>query len=263
MENSNKKALLIGINYFGSSCELQGCHFDITDVMAYLKTLGFKNENITVLMDSANDKQYLFPDCPTKNNILLAMKKIVIESIKGDTLYIHYSGHGSNQSDLNKDELDRRDESIVPVDYEKSDVIIDDMLNDILVNALPYGVKSRVVFDSCHSGSCLDLPVLWKAGTRFEIENKEVENKDIIFISGCRDSQFSSDSAFIHPNGALTRFYLDSLNEIKNSGKMASTYTWKDLGEMIRFKLRKEGYDQVPQLSFEHKSQLLKYVDLL
>ena len=45
----------------------------------------------------------------------------------GDSLFFHYSGHGSQVKDKDGDEIDGLDETILPVDFQKSGMIIDDV----------------------------------------------------------------------------------------------------------------------------------------
>ena len=260
-------ALLIGINYFGSSCELKGCHQDIDDVHQYLKSIGFLDSNITVLKDSPTDLQFLQESCPTRDNILKAMNDSVAKAHDG-VLYIHYSGHGSNLQYKSGDEKDGIDECICPVDCATKDMIFDDELRIVLVNNLRRTVKLRVVFDACHSGSALDLPIRWDGSDHFEKENNKALRRDVIFISGCKDPQFSADSSFSgHPNGALTWALLKSLTKIKKAtstkNKLWNTYTWKDLGDAVRLNLKKEGYEQIPQISMMVQEDLKKSIDIL
>jgi hypothetical protein len=270
----NKYALLIGINYFGSDCELQGCHSDIEDVKVYLKSIGYIESNVTVLTDDKLDIDEVFPTRPTKENIIANMRYCVAKCKKGDTLYIHYSGHGSNRIDRSGDEKDGIDECICPVDCDTAGMIYDDDLRILLVNNLIDGANLRVVFDACHSGSAIDLPFRWDGDNNIFRENTDVRvNKNVIFLSGCKDPQYSADSSFEgHPNGALTWAYLKALNSIKKSNmsgnqkkglQKVAVYTWKDLGDMIRLTLKKEGYDQVPQISMMKVDQLKAKVDLL
>jgi metacaspase-1 len=78
----------------------------------------------------------------------------------GDSLFFHYSGHGATQADVSPDtdEADGQDETIVPVDYQKAGMIVDDEIFDLLVAPLPKGVRLTAVMDCCHSGSVFDLP---------------------------------------------------------------------------------------------------------
>eukprot|EP00833_Pecoramyces_ruminatium_P007731 jgi/Orpsp1_1/1181763/evm.model.c7180000078497.1 len=59
------------------------------------------------------------------------------------------------------DEVDGYDETILPVDYKKSGQIVDDEMNAIMVRPLPEGVRLTAIFDSCHSGTALDLPYVY------------------------------------------------------------------------------------------------------
>lgn len=95
---------------------------------------------------------------PTRENILAAMRWLVSGCRRGDSLVFHFSGHGSQLSDEDGDELDGHDETLWPVDYRKSGVIVDDIVNAALVRPLPGGVTLHAVVDACHSGSALDLP---------------------------------------------------------------------------------------------------------
>lgn len=256
-----KRAVLIGINYFGSEAELSGCINDILDVKVYLESCGYTE--FIILTDSPTDPYHLAEDSPTRKNILAALSKFCAATKAGDTLYVHYSGHGSQLDDQNGDEADGVDETICPVDMDwaapDSGFIRDDTLYDVLVKPLAPGARLRVVFDSCHSGSALDLPFRWVAGTKFACENEETCG-DVVFISGCKDSQTSADSRFSgRANGALTWALLKSLNSVKKTGACH----WKELGELVRRRLVRGGYDQVPQLCFSRRDLLKKKIDLV
>lgn len=261
----HRRALLIGINYYGSNNRLNGCIDDIEDMEHHLRTCGYST--FTILKDSLTDLSHKNPDAPTKSNIISAMKRMVSITKPGDTLFVHYSGHGSHLSDTNGDENDNKDECICPVNYngdsEDSGFIRDDLLNDILVKSFPEGAKLRVVFDSCHSGSALDLPVIYTTNG-IEKENSNVENKDVVFISGCEDGQTSADASFHgRASGALTYALLTALGDMKTSGKHSGTWSWKDLTDMIRITLRKGRYEQISQLSVMKEGDIKKYVDIL
>lgn len=259
-----KRALLIGINYFGQNGELHGCLNDIANMEQYLRRCGYTE--FVVLKDNRTGNTGT--DTPTRANILAAMRKFIAEATPGMTLYIHYSGHGSQLWDQDGDEVDCNDECICPVDYTGSapdnGFIRDDDMNNILVKGLPEGVKLRVCFDSCHSGSALDLPFRWVSNTRMVAENQTVVNRDIVFISGCMDSQTSADSSFNGQSaGAMTWSLLESLYDIQRSGRHASKWTWKELVQSMRMKLRTGQYDQIPQLGLCNAESAGECVDLL
>ena len=53
------------------------------------------------------------------------------------------------------------DEVIYPLDFETNGFIIDDLLHTMMVKTLPQGCRLTALFDSCHSGSVLDLPYMY------------------------------------------------------------------------------------------------------
>lgn len=67
-------------------------------------------------------------------------------------------GHGGQTKDLDGDEDDGYDEVIYPVDYVQNGHIVDDQIHAICVAPLKPGVRLTCIFDSCHSGSVMDLP---------------------------------------------------------------------------------------------------------
>lgn len=152
-----KSALLIGINYLGSDCQLSGCINDIYDMYNMCKKLNYNN--ITILCDGKfplNGNDSINTTLPTRDNIINAIKLFVIDAIDGDSLLFHYSGHGSQVE--SKTEADGYDETLVPVDYEENGFIIDDLLKSLLVTPLlNKKIKMRIILDCCHSGTGIDL----------------------------------------------------------------------------------------------------------
>ncbi|KAI5310414.1 Ca(2+)-dependent cysteine protease, partial [Ascosphaera atra] len=69
--------------------------------------------------------------------------------------------HGGQTPDVDGDEDDGYDEVIYPVDFRNAGHIVDDELHQILVGTLVAGVRLTAIFDSCHSGSALDLPYIY------------------------------------------------------------------------------------------------------
>lgn len=71
------------------------------------------------------------------------------------------TGHGGQTKDLDGDEDDGYDEVIYPVDFRQVGHIVDDEMHEIMVRPLQPGVRLTAIFDSCHSGSALDLPYIY------------------------------------------------------------------------------------------------------
>ncbi|EON95689.1 putative caspase domain-containing protein [Phaeoacremonium minimum UCRPA7] len=153
-----RKALLIGINYFGQDGELRGCINDARNVSSFLiERYGYKREDMVVLTDDQTNAMMQ----PTKQNILRAMSWLVQGAQANDSLFLHYSGHGGQTADLDGDEQDGTDEVIYPVDFRQAGHIVDDEIHHWVVKPLQAGVRLTAIFDSCHSGSVLDLPYIY------------------------------------------------------------------------------------------------------
>ena len=71
------------------------------------------------------------------------------------------TGHGGQTPDLDGDEDDGYDEVIYPSDFRVAGFIVDDEMHRIMVKPLQAGVRLTAIFDSCHSGSALDLPYIY------------------------------------------------------------------------------------------------------
>lgn len=84
-----RKALLIGINYFGQRGQLRGCINDVRNMTAYLaEHFGYRREDMVILTDDQQNPM----SQPTKQNILRAMHWLVKDARPNDALFFHYSG---------------------------------------------------------------------------------------------------------------------------------------------------------------------------
>ncbi|KAI9297498.1 peptidase C14 [Neoconidiobolus thromboides FSU 785] len=154
-----KKALLVGINYYGTKAELRGCINDVKNVKDFIcRYYQFSTDNMVILTDDQKNNPTRMP---TRQNMLQAMKWLVEGAQPNDSLFFHFSGHGSQQKDEDGDEDDGYDETICPVDYTKAGMIIDDEMNAIMVRPLPQGCRLTAIMDCCHSGTALDLPYVY------------------------------------------------------------------------------------------------------
>ena len=147
--DGNKKSLFIGINYFGSKAELRGCINDVKNIKQFVvQNWNFPTDSnhMRVLTDDNNNANGAMM-MPTRANIIAAFHWLVQGAQSGDSLFVHYSGHGGSQRDTdpNTDEVDGMDETLIPVDYEKAGVIVDDDIHAILVAGLPQGVRLTAI----------------------------------------------------------------------------------------------------------------------
>ncbi|MEW5976714.1 MAG: caspase family protein [Acidobacteriota bacterium] len=262
-----KKALLVGVNDYQGVSDLNGCVNDVTNMRSILRTyFGFQNSEIRVLTDKR----------ATKANILSRLRWLTKDAKRGDYLVFHFSGHGSQIRDRDKDEelTDQLDELICPHDMNWTDgYLLDDHLNAIF-RKLPEGVSLEVFLDCCHSGTGLraapdlgrpaDLGPEHPTRIRYlppppdilcRVEGEEDTlsvqrllrgDKAVpqhILWAGCRSDQTSAD-AYIDGayNGAFTYYFCKHVRD--SDGRLNR----QDLLKRLRASLRHNGYSQIPQL---------------
>jgi len=232
--STNKKALMIGINYVGTPYQLNGCINDVASMSAKLRSdYGFTN--ITTLTDET-------PVKPTRDNILSEFTNLLANSVPGDLLFVLYSGHGSNVIDKNGDEADGRDEMIITSDLKG---ILDDDLKAIIQSNLKKDVTLFAMFDSCFSGTILDLRYQYLDSLNYDTfteNDKQLETEgNVLMISGCTDNQTSADANInSRYQGAMTWSMLQCLQP---------NISWSDLLKNMRTALKGASFTQLPQMS--------------
>ncbi|KAI0083445.1 peptidase C14, caspase domain-containing protein [Irpex rosettiformis] len=267
----DEKRHYIGINYTGSQHELHGCVNDAKNMRNFLiHYWGYKPEDIVLLTDDA-----ALPRArPTRANVLDAMRWLVRDAREHDSLFFHYSGHGSQVKDRDGDEIDGYDEVILPVDFARAGYISDDLMHQIMIHPLPKNCRLTALFDSCHSGSALDLPYLYSTNGRVKGSQvtdafywKRATPADVISLSGCKDSQTSADT-YSEAGGAVGAMSHAFMMSLKQNPKQ----TYQELLRSVRYvfifvfllvgfysrrnkicrKILQDKYDQKPQLSTSH-----------
>ena len=147
-----KRALVIGLGEQQDKAwnKINGDK-DVPLVQGMLKNAGFKS--VTTLVNRQ----------ATKTGIIGAFKKMTASCKQGDVVYIHYSGHGQQMTDVHNDEKDGLDECWIPYDayrkasktYHGEKHLTDDELN-VYLHAIRNKIGARgkllVVIDACHSG---------------------------------------------------------------------------------------------------------------
>ncbi|AFR93012.2 metacaspase [Cryptococcus neoformans C23] len=277
--NGRRKALLIGINYIGSSAQLAGCINDVHNVQKFItERYGYQLDDIVMLTDDINDARTM----PTRDNIIKAMKWLVGGAQRDDALFFHYSGHGTQTEDTDGDEQDGQDEGEFSSRF----------YHELLVRPLPSGCRLTAIFDSCHSATVMDLPYVYATdgtvkepdllaeasegllGTGMDIlrgdtggimsslfgaaksawaankaEEKTKKTKtspaDVVMWSGCKDNQTSADTQEDgEATGAMSYAFISALNKRPNQ-------SYQELLIAIRDEMRGK-YTQKPQLSACH-----------
>lgn len=212
-----RRALVIGIGDYPASsgwAKINGDK-DIPMVEEMLTANGFSKANIVELKNQQ----------ATCAAIKSEFEKLIAKSQAGDYVYIHFSGHGQQITDVNGDEEDKFDEAWIPYDaqfafakgkYEGQNHIIDDQLNQYLHRIREkVGTTGKiiVVADACHSGGGSRAEeedeeyVIRGTSDNFVIPNPKNGTSITLFpiewtmISACKDYQFNQE---YKGNGSLT-----------------------------------------------------------
>lgn len=210
-----KRALLIGISHYDTALtgyqwnDINGVE-DVNLINPILKKQGFSS---TILLD----KQASY------DNIIRQLTLLTRKTNKGDLVYLHFSTHGQPVEDINGDEIDGWDESIVPIDafkiyrkgvYEGNKHLIDDTLNKYIKKLRekigPTGFL-YVVIDACHAGTSSRANDETIRGTHvgFTYNNKvfkpstnkkshyriesSAKMSNVMFIEACRPDQVNTE----------------------------------------------------------------------
>lgn len=160
--DSKRKAVCVGINYFGEQGELGGCVNDARSWVNFLGTQGFKTNDKEFVRYYTDDKTFSMGE-PWAKTIVDAMKWLVQDAKEGDSLFFHFSGHGVQLKNEDGTEHDGFDEALAPAGHELDGYIRDESVFKLLVAPLAGGVRLVCIFDCCHSGSIADLSHVWVA----------------------------------------------------------------------------------------------------
>lgn len=158
IRSATKRALLIGISDYPIHKTVENVGWQnihgANDIVLIGKTLASQKFKVSQLTNAD----------ATASKIRRALYKLQSDVKSGDIVYLHFSCHGQPVEDLDGDEKDGWDESIVPYDawkkpisgiYDGKNHILDDELNKIIgrirekagTNGFVY-----VIIDACHSG---------------------------------------------------------------------------------------------------------------
>lgn len=134
--------LQVGINAYEGSGKLNGC---VNDVMAMSDTLTRLNGRMTGYRQLLDKKA-------TLANMRLAMREMVRKHTEKPVWIFQYSGHGTLWRDKSGDDASGIDGALVPVDYKRKGVLLDDEIG-WLTDQLPKDGKLILWLDSCYAGA--------------------------------------------------------------------------------------------------------------
>ena len=264
--NHRKHALLIAVtNYKKLGKGNAGNLNTLPDVQAIQAALMRAPWNFA----ASEIKILTLPEETTHEAIVKAFRTYLIEPTRaGDSVYFHYSGHGSTIADPG--DATGVDQTLVPSDYvlDGSNDIRDKEIAKLLEELKRKNPSSVLLsFDCCHSGTITrngggrmlirefprDLPaaVAQKRSTE-PVEQKaggllgpgEIGKLGYTVLSACRsdqvDSEVADDSG--KPMGSLAYALVKALNQ------PVPQMTYRDLMAQVKSTLRAKGLDQVPQI---------------
>ena len=222
---------------------------DVAYVQQMLKRVGY------------TDVRTLINGQATKVGIISAFGEITNACNVGDMVYIHFSGHGQQMTDISGDEDDGWDEAWIPYDaYRKFDPqrdkgekhLVDDEINFLLMairNKIGSIGAMLVVVDACHSGDSTrgddEEETIRGIKDEFVIPGNQISKgvnltEQWLTLSACKDYQLNQEMK--NPKVGKLTYALYSISE-KGSVTME---------EIHQFMQRNRGhYVQTPVLTGE------------
>ena len=245
----NKRALLVGIsdyqciNKYGGWNNIHGKN----DIDMLCPTLNKGGITVSCLYDRG----------ATKAGISKALNVLASQCKVGDIVYLHFSTHGQPFEDVNGDEDDGWDESIVPVDapieytkgkYEGENHLIDDELHDFCTRirkAIGTTGMLYVVIDACHAGKAsmgieeevirgtkagftrsgkYYRPKKLERGNFYQIPSSTSLGK-VMFIEACRSYQVNKEIVESGKHYGALSYYI---NQVLSKQELTKDSKWVD-----------------------------------
>lgn len=239
---TQKRALLIGISEYvqkgkkGKWGNLE-TSVDIEFVQNVLiNKHGFEPQNMVILQDKNATKL---------KRILQELKNIVSQTEKGDILFIYFTGHGDliDDDEKNKDEIDGKDEALVPFDHNSNpaNYIRDDeigLILDSLKTKQPGSVM--IAFDSCYSGTATRGEIGSRGGST-DIIRPAIESPSGLVE---QNAVFPKEYVFLSASDSGEKAYPFKYDDKRNPG----VFTWalvEALGEVTQFTTYRDLFERI------------------
>ena len=275
-QNTGRKlALLVGINNYPADIgALAGC---VNDVLLQKQLLihrfGFNPKDILTVTDTQ----------ATRQGILTAFEEHLIKQAKpGDTVVFHFSGHGGQVIDPDKDSPDGYNSTLIPIDsgYNSSGGEVEDIMGHtlfLLMSALETD-NVTVVLDSCHSGGAKrgNFVVRSRSNSKkLQINPKEIEYQSQwlkrlnlspqeflrlrrqniakgVVIASARREQLAVDASFDDFSaGAFTYLFTQYLWQQPQNKSVKRILV--DVSRSTNIYSDRKGYNQIPEIELNTK----------
>lgn len=178
------RALLVGVSGYPTLPEryrLEGPRNDVQRMRQVLLQRGFAADRIETLADGVPGAAL-----PTRANILSALARLAAVAQPGDTVFVHFAGHGSQQpadrsTPAGRDESDGLHETFLPLDigvwdgaaHTVANAIVNFELRAAVDRVTARGAFVWGVFDACHSAT------LVRGGLDGKLRYRRVDPKDL------------------------------------------------------------------------------------
>ena len=258
LDAATRHALVVGVSHYpelDQYLQLKGPQNDVKVVVKLLDSMGFKKQNIIVLAENP-----ISNTLPTAKNIRLAFKKLLQITKPGDFLYMHFSGHGSQQPVNPKNplhnEVDGLDEIFLPRDVKNwndaigavENAIVDNEINQVVTRLREKNVFVWLVFDSCHAGTMAkDLMLL-----NSKIQSRNVSPNDLgipatlLKYADSQAKQQTLDAKSLTINASVKKNVLDVIDtkDPKILAGYIAFYASQSDELTVELKLPEQGQDQ-------------------
>lgn len=246
-----RRALLIGINRYRYVNDLKGCENDVRDLQEVLQTQYAFSDFRTLLSEQA-----------TGTAMRAAFTQLVEDAATDDVILIYYAGHGSQMTDVDGDEVNGFDNTLMPFDSkhdpaepELNTDLLDDELAEVMEALTQKTPNVTVIVDACYSGTILrDASELMAEGTgvrvtgvrgapryagpvptrvksRVRFTPSAREHATYALIASCRDDEKAKEIAWPQHDGSLQHHGGFSYYFIARLRALTSTPTLRDLFE--------------------------------
>eukprot|EP00439_Symbiodinium_sp_Y106_P058719 s4459_g8.t1 len=211
-----RKALLIGVNYPGTSAQLRNGINDVERVAAVLGRLGFPEEWMLKLTDDAPPPEA----APTKSNCIAAMQWLTHNVAPGDVLFFHFSGHATQDDAEGSDAL-------CPSDFMEVGFISSEKVYETLMRGLPAHVRLTMLLDCCIPCLCPELPLLYDVEQdRWVVGSSASSSADVVCFSAAGSDMTMEDLHQLRmaEHGFVTSAFLQAMQHLAQQKKGPVTY---------------------------------------
>lgn len=178
-----RKALIVGINYYGGENDLNGCVNDAYNIKTVLERHADGTLNFDVNLMTAVDEETAITKSMLKDNI-----KNLFEG-DSEIALLYYSGHGYIESTGGY---------LVTSECERGDEGLD--LNQLMTIANHSGAKNKIIIlDSCHSGEIGNMPCS---------DSLSILSEGTTILTACSKEQYAIESK---GTGVFTNLLVDAL----------------------------------------------------